>query len=81
MIGYDTMKNRNLGWLKERVQVLSAFDGSLLKYVDPSKEMKKATVGMGSKMHQMPKQANPYGKMASVGKDMKAAAKGMKKGK
>jgi len=39
----ETMRNRNLGWLKERVQALGAFDGSLLEYVDSNKEMKKAT--------------------------------------
>lgn len=43
IIGYDTMKSRNLGWLRERVEVLGAFDGSLLRYVDPSEGMKKAT--------------------------------------
>jgi histidinol-phosphate aminotransferase len=37
------MKNRDLSWLKKKIEVLGAFDGSFLKYVDSSKEMKKAT--------------------------------------
>jgi histidinol-phosphate aminotransferase len=37
------MKTRDLNWLRKKLTSLGTFDGSLLKYVDSSKEMKKAT--------------------------------------
>jgi len=35
------MKKQNLAWLAKKTKALRAFDGSLIKYVDSSKEMKK----------------------------------------